>query len=424
MLLFQLTDHYGKLGGCENVTMHCEFTKEFFACYWDALMKMADIDQAPPLNLEEHEHHGKTNNGFDFIARSLFAVCESRIGLHVNQKFVFNGKDLDDEQQIHCRTEFMLILLFVSICFAGQKDKCPFVALKEPRARLVHACFNKLFKDIYYGDDEDFKNYVFDDNKDHKDFLQKSLLKKNQELENSTNIVTQTESEYNNLSNKYESLIGLNNNYQNEQDVYKEEMSNVMNENAGYKADIEKHEKDIDKLQRSEEELEEENQTLQNTFSVQSKLVSIVKDLRGLHFIKTDIEAELNGLKIFFDETNDFVGSKLKDLQSVVNDYADERHHNISLTKQLEMLQDEQNEKERSQTPSLHDEGIFGQTPEVVGRSNFLNRPVHQSSSLFAKLLWFVIFPLLLFAIHMSVWGAVIPLWVRLEVHHDQLPPQ
>uniref|UniRef100_A0A914R7K5 Uncharacterized protein n=1 Tax=Panagrolaimus davidi TaxID=227884 RepID=A0A914R7K5_9BILA len=224
-------------------------------------------------------------------------------------------------------------------------------------------------------------------------------------------------------------------------------MSNVMNENAGYKADIEKHQKHINKLQKSEEQL-----------------VSIVKDIRGLHVIKSDIETELNGFKTLLDETNDFVGNKLKDIQSVVNDFDAEHLHNISLTNQLEMLQDEQNEKERSQTPSLHDEGIFGynsrptnlnsqelfdeesmseimaehldddiqrdsgihsngQTPEVVARSNSLNQPVHQSSSL-AKFVWFVIFLLLLFAIHMSVWGAIIPSWVRLDVHHDQLPPQ
>uniref|UniRef100_A0A914QUP8 Uncharacterized protein n=1 Tax=Panagrolaimus davidi TaxID=227884 RepID=A0A914QUP8_9BILA len=873
--------------------MRSEFSKEFFARYWECLMKMADIDQAPPLNLEEHEHHGKTNNGFDSILRSLFGVCESRIDLRITQKFVFNGKDLDDEEQIHRRTEFMLILLFVSMCFADQKDECPFVALKEPRSRLVHACFSKLFKDIYYGDDEDFKKYVFDDNKDHypaspppffsspngsvnnfdlsllevtpaksvsvetehetlidrlsqtndallkavnlktrseeelvaeykrletmanekaaelekanklvsdllekqqnaensfsqiqnefqdligrreeiqkenqslfdlsvqlqhnydttmdelatfklendrlseenedfmknvsnyaqnekrledenltlqealdakimelennngdiyrnfaeekrtlefdlsktqlelsasnnlllereeelknllntnqslndtveklqkecdsfveelsavkleareikesneslmaeketfqqklgekviefedlskfyakcmeenqqlkqsvsqkeeecknlsnknyslnnalgklhmehdsckaelstvkreafdakelivvlttsfnlekkkkeglqhdldikmsemeqmnklylnavdeKDFLQQSLLKKNHEMENSINVITQKESEYNDLSNKYESLIGLNNKYQNEQDVYKEEISNVMNQNAGYKADIEKYQKDINKLQKSKEKLEEENQSLQKTFSekvlemetvkellskVQSQLVSIVKDLHGLHLIKFDIEAELNEFKTFFDESNDFVGNKLKDLQTVVNDFAAERLHNISLTNQLEMLQDEQNEKERSRTPSLHDEGIFGyncrpsnfnsqelfdeenmseimsehfddgiqrdseihsngQTPEVVARNNSLNQPVHQSSSSFAKFLWFFVSLLLLFAIHISVWGALIPSWVRLDLHHDQLPPQ
>uniref|UniRef100_A0A914P7R2 Uncharacterized protein n=1 Tax=Panagrolaimus davidi TaxID=227884 RepID=A0A914P7R2_9BILA len=166
-LLQSLTDHYGKLSGWENVTMRSEFTKEFFARYWECLMKIADIDQAPPLNLEEHEHHGKTNNGFDSIFRSLFGVCESRIDLRITKKFVFDGKDLDDEEQIHRRTEFMLILLFVSMCFADQKDECPFVALKEPKSRLVHACFSKLFKDIYDGDDEDFKNYIFDDNKDH-----------------------------------------------------------------------------------------------------------------------------------------------------------------------------------------------------------------------------------------------------------------
>uniref|UniRef100_A0A914Q3N8 Uncharacterized protein n=1 Tax=Panagrolaimus davidi TaxID=227884 RepID=A0A914Q3N8_9BILA len=129
------------------------------------------------------------------------------------------------------------------------------------------------------------------------------------------------------------------------------------------------------------------------------------------------------------------------------------------------MLQDEQNEKERSRTPSLHDEGIFSynsrpsnfnpqelfdeenmseilsepldddiqrdsvihskeQTSEIVARNNFLNQAVHQSSSSFAKFLWFFVSLLMLFAIHMSVWGALIPSWVRLDLHHDHLPPQ
>uniref|UniRef100_A0A914P2W6 Uncharacterized protein n=1 Tax=Panagrolaimus davidi TaxID=227884 RepID=A0A914P2W6_9BILA len=320
---------------------------------------------------------------------------------------------------------------------------------------------------------------------DEKDFLQKSLLKKNQELENSFNIITQKEAEYNDLSNKYKFLIGLNNKYQNKQDVYKEELSNVMNENAGYKADIEKHQKHINKLQRSEEKLEIKNQALQKTFDekvleletvkellakVQSELVSIVKDIRGLHYIKSDIEAELNGFKTLFDGTNDFIGNKLKDLQSVVNDFDAECLHNISLTNQLEMLLDEQNENERRRTLSLHDEGIFGynsrpsnlnfeelsdeeisdeetmseaisepldediqvdseihsngQTPEVVAKSNSLNQPVQQSSSSFATFLFFAIFLLILFTIHMFVWGALIPSWVRLDVHYDQLPPQ
>uniref|UniRef100_A0A914PFQ1 Uncharacterized protein n=1 Tax=Panagrolaimus davidi TaxID=227884 RepID=A0A914PFQ1_9BILA len=106
-LLQSLTDHYGKLIGWENVTMRSEFSKEFFARYWECLMKMADIDQAPPLNLEEHEQHGKTNDGFDYILHSLFGVCESRIDLRITKKFVFNGKDLGNFDFVFCTASFI-----------------------------------------------------------------------------------------------------------------------------------------------------------------------------------------------------------------------------------------------------------------------------------------------------------------------------
>uniref|UniRef100_A0AC35FGD6 Uncharacterized protein n=1 Tax=Panagrolaimus sp. PS1159 TaxID=55785 RepID=A0AC35FGD6_9BILA len=171
-LLQSLTDHYGfntmrpefyQLLGYENVTMRPEFTKEFFASYWMYLMKNVGYDNVTPVTLEDHQHHGRITNGFDTIVRSLFGVCESRIGLRVKTLFAFSGKELDDEKEIHFRTAFMLVLLFVSEWIADQKDECSHVALKEPKSRLVHACFNKLFKDIYHGNNECFKAYIFDE---------------------------------------------------------------------------------------------------------------------------------------------------------------------------------------------------------------------------------------------------------------------
>uniref|UniRef100_A0AC35FE30 Uncharacterized protein n=1 Tax=Panagrolaimus sp. PS1159 TaxID=55785 RepID=A0AC35FE30_9BILA len=160
-LLQSLTDHYAKLLCCENDTMRPEFTKEFFASYWMYLMKSVGYDDIPPVTLEDH--HGRITNGFDSIVHSIFGVCENKIDLRVTTLFAFNGKELDDEKEIHSRTAFMLVLLFLSEWIADQKDECPHVTLKEPKSRLVHACFNKLFKNIYHGNNEGFKAYIFDE---------------------------------------------------------------------------------------------------------------------------------------------------------------------------------------------------------------------------------------------------------------------
>uniref|UniRef100_A0A914QHJ5 Uncharacterized protein n=1 Tax=Panagrolaimus davidi TaxID=227884 RepID=A0A914QHJ5_9BILA len=107
--------------------------------------------------------------------------------------------------------------------------------------------------------------------------------------------------------------------------------------------------KDVNKLQRSEEKLEEENQALQKTFNEKVLELETVKELLS------KVQSQLFSI--------------VKDIRS-------------------------------------------------------LNQPVHQSSSSCAKFLWFFVSLLLLFAIHISVWGALIPSWVRLDLHHDQLPPQ
>uniref|UniRef100_A0AC34F3G2 Uncharacterized protein n=1 Tax=Panagrolaimus sp. ES5 TaxID=591445 RepID=A0AC34F3G2_9BILA len=124
-LLQSLTDHYSKLSGYDNVTIRPEFTEEFFANYWLQLMKIAQLENVPTVIIDDHEHQGKVNNGFDSIHRSLFEVCESRINLRVTTRFVLNGKKLDDEEEIVVRNLFMLILLFVSEWVADKQDECP-----------------------------------------------------------------------------------------------------------------------------------------------------------------------------------------------------------------------------------------------------------------------------------------------------------
>uniref|UniRef100_A0A914YAF2 Uncharacterized protein n=1 Tax=Panagrolaimus superbus TaxID=310955 RepID=A0A914YAF2_9BILA len=166
-LLQSLNDHRGKLDGFDNVTMRPEFTQEFFASYWLDLMKCAHFDNVPLVTVEDHDHQGKIVNGFDSIHRSLFEVCESRIDLRLTTRFVITGIKLADEEETALRNLFMLILLFVSEWVADQQEDCPHITLKQPMARLVHACFSKLFKDIYYGKDESFKNFIFDENKEN-----------------------------------------------------------------------------------------------------------------------------------------------------------------------------------------------------------------------------------------------------------------
>uniref|UniRef100_A0AC34FJM5 Uncharacterized protein n=1 Tax=Panagrolaimus sp. ES5 TaxID=591445 RepID=A0AC34FJM5_9BILA len=170
-LLQSLNDHYGKLSGLEKVTLRrpAEFTKEFFANYWLLLMKKAGIDIVPTVNVKDNDDNKEEkngHNGFDSIHRSIFEVCESDIDLRLTTIFSFKGSLLADEEEIEIRNKFMLALLFVSFWVADKKEDCPNVILKESMAQLVHICFNKLFKDIYRGNDKNFKNFIFDENKE------------------------------------------------------------------------------------------------------------------------------------------------------------------------------------------------------------------------------------------------------------------
>uniref|UniRef100_A0AC34GUS1 Uncharacterized protein n=1 Tax=Panagrolaimus sp. ES5 TaxID=591445 RepID=A0AC34GUS1_9BILA len=165
-LLHSLTDHYGKLVGLDNVKLRSEFTKEFFATFWLELMKIAEFNNVPPVNVDD-DNKEEVHSGFDSIHRSLFEVCESRIDLRLTTQFVLNCSKLADDEDIVDRNKFMLVLLFVSFWVADKKEKCPNVLLKEPMARLVHACFSKLFKDIYRGKDEEFKTFIFAQTKEH-----------------------------------------------------------------------------------------------------------------------------------------------------------------------------------------------------------------------------------------------------------------
>uniref|UniRef100_A0A914Q2Z3 Uncharacterized protein n=1 Tax=Panagrolaimus davidi TaxID=227884 RepID=A0A914Q2Z3_9BILA len=163
-----LTDHHCVLPGYDNVTVRLDFTEEFLASYWLQLMKIAELDYVPKVIIGDHERQGKMLNGFDSIIRSILEVCESRIYLRLTTKFHFTGKELADEEQIQLRTAFMLILLFVSEWVADRKqDEDLRVTLKEPYFQRVYECFNKLFKDIYDGNNENFKSFIFDSNKEN-----------------------------------------------------------------------------------------------------------------------------------------------------------------------------------------------------------------------------------------------------------------
>uniref|UniRef100_A0AC34FZM6 Uncharacterized protein n=1 Tax=Panagrolaimus sp. ES5 TaxID=591445 RepID=A0AC34FZM6_9BILA len=128
-------------------------------------MKIAQFEYVPTVTVNDHEHQGKIVNGFDSIHRSLFEICESRIHLRVTTKIVLNPNKLTKEDEIEEHNKFMLILLFVVFWVADKNEECPNVMLKEPMARLVHACFSKIFKDIYRGNDENFKAFIFGDKK-------------------------------------------------------------------------------------------------------------------------------------------------------------------------------------------------------------------------------------------------------------------
>uniref|UniRef100_A0A914XZT5 Uncharacterized protein n=1 Tax=Panagrolaimus superbus TaxID=310955 RepID=A0A914XZT5_9BILA len=159
-LLQTLTDHYAKLSGLKNVKIRAEFTKEFFARYWLLLMKCAEFDIVPPVNVSDDI------SAFDSIHRSIFEICESRINLRITTHFILRAEKLANEDEIEARNLFMLVLLFVSEWIADEKENSPNLTFKQSMAKEVHECFCKLFKEIFHGDNEDFKNRVFNENKE------------------------------------------------------------------------------------------------------------------------------------------------------------------------------------------------------------------------------------------------------------------
>uniref|UniRef100_A0A914P4Z2 Uncharacterized protein n=1 Tax=Panagrolaimus davidi TaxID=227884 RepID=A0A914P4Z2_9BILA len=216
---------------------------------------------------------------------------------------------------------------------------------------------------------------LYSDSIEEKTFLQQELTKKDQELKNVNNVIVQKEVEFNDLLNMNESLIGMNNKYKNEQNIYKEELSNLRVENDALKEEIEEASKTVNRLTRNGEKLEEEMKALQKEFdekaielnevkellsNVQGEFRIVVKHVRELHSIKSEIEAELNEFKIYFDGTNDLLGEKWTDIKTLFNDFSDERFNNSLLTSQLEALQDEISINIRSGSPSLHAQGIYG----------------------------------------------------------------
>uniref|UniRef100_A0AC34GNS2 Uncharacterized protein n=1 Tax=Panagrolaimus sp. ES5 TaxID=591445 RepID=A0AC34GNS2_9BILA len=173
-LLQSLVDHYEKLCGLRFVARRPEFTKEFFHLYWLQLIKIAKFVNVPHVNVKDKDderEERKIHNEFDSICRSFFEVCESYIDLRFTTIFLFKGSQLADEEAIEECYKFMLALLFVSFWVADNNQGCPNVILKEPMARDVHACFNKYFKNSHRGNNEDFKDFIFDENKEHSALL-------------------------------------------------------------------------------------------------------------------------------------------------------------------------------------------------------------------------------------------------------------
>uniref|UniRef100_A0A914Y2E9 Uncharacterized protein n=1 Tax=Panagrolaimus superbus TaxID=310955 RepID=A0A914Y2E9_9BILA len=152
----------------------------------------------------------------------------------------------------------------------------------------------------------------------------------------------------------------------------------------------------------------------------------------------------------------------LANLNVLLNDFVAERLHNISLTNQLETLQDEISSRERSRTPSLHEEGFrttFNGLPDEEIMSDVMSEPFddekddssadnddengqisktrevgipnhrefsirRHSSSFLSTFLLFFLYLFIFLAIWINLYGALVPSWVYIQVHHDHLPPQ
>uniref|UniRef100_A0AC35F659 Uncharacterized protein n=1 Tax=Panagrolaimus sp. PS1159 TaxID=55785 RepID=A0AC35F659_9BILA len=151
----------------------------------------------------------------------------------------------------------------------------------------------------------------------------------------------------------------------------------------------------------------------------------VVEQVRGLYSIKSEIEAELNEFKVYYDGSNASVVEILAEMKTLSNGFINDNISNVNTP----AFSDAENLSEIiSDTFDEHlDSGIgsIEQTPEIITttvESIFIKK--QSSSSSLSRFFMFFISLLIFFAIHLYLWGAIIPAWVRLELHHDGLPPQ
>uniref|UniRef100_A0AC34GU38 Uncharacterized protein n=1 Tax=Panagrolaimus sp. ES5 TaxID=591445 RepID=A0AC34GU38_9BILA len=338
-LLQSLADHYGKLLDLKYVKIRPEFTTEFFATYWLLLI--------------------------------------NKIDLRITTQFVLNTKKLADENEIEERNKFMLVLLFVAFWIADKNNYCPNVTLKEPMSLLVHACFNKFFKDIYRGNDEDFKTFIFADNKENSRASPNSLLS------------------FSNLSLNSSDFSGFNN--------------ATPNVKTSAKPKISISESDC---------LKEKNHRLKDT-------------VERLQNEKQHLEAELDAKKNELENINIIYSDLIESKHDIHENLMNANQEIAALKNQINALKDvnEKLQKERQQLEEEIDNVKFenDQNPKMLTKDDDANSTVteivypQRTSSSASSFLMFSLSLLIFTATGIYFFGALVPSWI---LHHDHLPPQ
>uniref|UniRef100_A0A914YBK2 Uncharacterized protein n=1 Tax=Panagrolaimus superbus TaxID=310955 RepID=A0A914YBK2_9BILA len=350
------------------------------------------------------------------------------------------------------------------------------VKLEEEKQAIQQALDDKLIE-------MDEMSKVNEDITKEKKLLEQELLKAKRDLADSNYHIIQKEAEIKNLVDEKQSLDGIINKLQMDHDLCKDELSNGIIENDRLKEENEELTKVVNRKTRNEQKLEEEKEALQQVLdaklleldrtkqllsNVQDELRFVVNKLRSLNLIKSELEAELNAFKMYFDQVTTSLSNTWANVKTLFDDFAAERLHNVSLSNQLETLQQEITVRERSRTPSLHDEGIMaydsrresfnGQclfdgehisqlmsfderdemrldsgigsnelTPEATPRDGVEQQQsiAHQStSSVFSQYLMFTFLLILFYTIYIVTYGALVPSWVYIKLRHERMPPQ
>uniref|UniRef100_A0AC34F340 Uncharacterized protein n=1 Tax=Panagrolaimus sp. ES5 TaxID=591445 RepID=A0AC34F340_9BILA len=368
--------------------------------------------------------------------------------------------------------------------------------LKEENDGLMKAVHNYTSNEEKLAEEKQVIQQVLDDklveiddmskvNEDlvgEKNLLEQELLKAKRELADSNYLVIQKEAEIKNIFDDKQSLDGIINKLQMDYDICKDEFSNALIENDRLKEENEELIKVVNRKTRNEEKLEEEKEVLQQVLdsktlemdklkqllsNVQTELRFVVSKIRGLYVIKSELEAELDSFKIYFDHVTSSLSNTWANVKTLFDDFAAERLHNVSLSNQLEALQQEITVRERSRTPSLHDEGIMAYdsrresfngpalfdgenisqlmsfderdemrldsgigsnepTPGTTPRDNIEQQSLVDqcTSSVFSQYLIFTFSLILFYIIYICLYGAIVPSWVYIKLRHERMPPQ